>query len=320
MSYADTVFIQNVNSILTEGTNTLGQNVRPHWPDGKPAYTFKRFGVVNRYDLQKEFPAITLRRTGLKSCMDEILWIFQKKSNNIKDLTPHIWDSWADEYGSIGKAYGYQLREVSIFKKWSLKTVPELEKFIPKLTEMCKGLPSATYEIDDEQNLVLKMDQVDAVLYQLRHEPFSRRIMTSLWHVDELSEMNLQPCCWNLEFNVTDDHREDGKLTLNMILNQRSNDILAANNWNVAQYAILLMMFAQVSNMVPGEMVHVIADQHIYDRHVPVLKELINETQYPAPKVSLNPEIKDFYAFTTNDLMVEGYQSGGAIAKFEVAI
>lgn len=282
MSCADKVFIENCKDIIENGTNTIGQTVRPHWPDGTSAYTIKKFGVVNRYDLRKEFPAITLRPVALKSCMDEILWIFQRKSNNINDLKPHIWDEWADENGSIGKAYGYQIGKKYVHHKDVL------------------------------------IDQMDAVLYDLKHTPFSRRIMTSIWNFDDLKDMNLQPCCWSLTFNVTDEGKD--KLVLNAILNQRSNDVLAANAWNVCQYSILLMMIAQVSNMEAGELVHVIADQHIYDKHVDIIKELITREQYPAPIVKLNPDIEDFYDFTTNDLIVENYQCGPQIKDIPIAI
>lgn len=282
MSRADEIFISMCRDILENGTSTEGAKVRPHWPDGTPAYTIKQFGVVNRYDLRKEFPAITLRRTALKSCMDEILWVWQRKSNNIKDLKPHIWDEWADENGSIGKAYGYQMGVKSRYKEgW--------------------------------------FDQTDRVLWELKNQPFSRRMVTSLYNHHDLSEMGLYPCAWSVTFNVTE-HPGDGKLTLNMVLSQRSQDVLAANNWNVCQYAILLMMFAQVSDMIPGELLHVIADAHIYDRHVPIIKELIARPSYPAPKVRLNPEIKNFYDFTTDDLIVEDYQHGPQIKDIPIAI
>ena len=282
MSMADEIFIRMCQDILTNGTDTRGEKVRPHWEDGTPAYTIKRFGVVNRYDLRKEFPAITLRRTALKSAMDEILWIWQRKSNNIHDLKPHIWDEWADSDGSIGKAYGYQIGCKSKYKE---------------------GM----------------FDQTDRVLFDLKENPYSRRILTSTYNHHDLSEMNLYPCAWSMTFNVTQSPGED-KLTLNAVLNQRSQDVLAANNWNVCQYAILLMMFAQVSDMVPGELLHVIADAHIYDRHVSIVQELIERPTYPAPKVQLNPDVKDFYAFTTNDLIVEDYQHGPQIANIPIAV
>lgn len=282
MSQADEVFISMCRDILENGTSTAGERVRPHWPDGTPAYTIKQFGVVNRYDLRREFPAITLRRTALKSCMDEILWVWQRKSNNIHDLKPHIWDEWADENGSIGKAYGYQMGIKHRYKEgW--------------------------------------FDQTDRVLWELRNQPFSRRIVTSLFNHHDLAEMGLYPCAWSVTFNVTD-HPGDKKLTLNAVLTQRSQDVLAANNWNVCQYAILLMMIAQVSDMIPGQLVHVIADAHIYDRHVPIIKELIARPTYPAPRVKLNPDVKDFYAFTTDDLIVEGYQHGPQVRDIPIAV
>lgn len=282
MSRADDIFIGMCRDILDNGTTTEGQKVRPHWEDGTPAYTIKRFGVCSRYDLRKEFPALTLRRTALKSAMDEILWIYQRKSNNIHDLHSHIWDEWADETGSIGKAYGYQVAQVSEYPEGSF-------------------------------------DQMDRVLFDLRTNPYSRRIMTNLYNFHDLSEMHLYPCAYNAIYNVTQDPGLD-RPTLNMVLVQRSQDVLAANNWNVCQYAILLMMVAQVSDMVPGELVHMIADAHIYDRHVPLIEELISRPTYPAPKVSLNPAVKDFYAFTTDDLIVEGYEHGPQIRNIPIAI
>lgn len=282
MSYADQLFVSMCQDILKNGSSTEGEKIRPHWEDGSLAYTIKRFGVVNRYDLRKEFPALTLRRTALKSCMDEILWIWQKKSNRIQDLNSHIWDSWADEQGTIGKAYGYQLGIRHQYKEG-------------------------------------EMDQVDRVLYDLKHNPYSRRIMTNIYVHQDLHAMQLYPCAYSMTFNVT---REPGcdKLILNAVLNQRSQDILAANNWNVCQYSILLMMFAQVNDMVPGELLHVIADAHIYDRHIPMIEELIARPQYPAPRVQLNPEVKDFYAFSVKDLIVENYQHGEQIKNIPIAV
>ena len=282
MSYADTLFKNMCRDILENGTSTEGEKVRPHWEDGTSAYTIKRFGVVNRYDLRKEFPALTLRKTALKSCMDEILWIYQRKSANIHDLTSHVWDEWADETGSIGKAYGYQIGVKSQYKE---------------------GM----------------MDQMDRVLYDLKNNPFSRRIITNTYVHEDLSEMHLYPCAYSTTWNVTEEKGSD-KLVLNMVLNQRSQDVLAANNWNVCQYAILLMMVAQVCDMVPGELLHVIADAHIYDRHVDAIRELIGREEYPAPKVHLNPEVKDFYQFTTADLLVEDYQAGPQIKNIPIAV
>ncbi len=282
MSKADVQFVKMCRDILDHGTTTEGEKVRPHWEDGTPAYTIKNFGVTARYDLREEFPALTLRRTALKSAMDEILWIYQKKSNNIHDLKSHIWDEWADETGSIGKAYGYQIAQKSHY--------PEGD-----------------------------FDQMDRVLYDLAHTPFSRRIMTNMYSFADLSEMHLYPCAYSVTYNVT--HAEgDEKPTLNMCLMQRSQDILAANNWNVCQYAILLMMVAQVSGMIAGELLHVIVDAHIYDRHVPIIRELIERPQYPAPKVSLNPDVTDFYDFTTDDLIVEGYETGLQVKGIPIAV
>lgn len=282
MSIADQIFINMCKDIIENGVSTEGEKVRPKWEDGAFAYTIKRFGVVNRYDLAKEFPAITLRRTGVKSAMDELLWIWQKKSNNIHDLNSHIWDSWADETGSIGKAYGYQMGVKHQYKE---------------------GM----------------MDQIDRVIYDLKNNPYSRRIMTNIYVHQDLHEMHLYPCAYSMTFNVTRE-KDSEKLTLNAILNQRSQDVLAANNWNVCQYAILVYMLAQVCDMKPGELVHVIADAHIYDRHIDIVKELISRPTCPAPKIYLNPEVRDFYAFTTDDLIVEDYQSGPQIKNIPIAI
>ncbi len=282
MSCADTIFIQMCEGILTHGTSTEGEKVRPKWEDGTPAYTIKQFGVVNRYDLSKEFPALTLRRTAIKTCVDELLWIWQKKSNNIHELNSHIWDEWADEEGSIGKAYGYQLGIKHLYKE---------------------GL----------------MDQVDRVIYDLKNHPYSRRIMTNLYVHQDLHEMNLYPCAYSMTFNVTKQPDSD-VLRLNAILNQRSQDVLMANNWNVCQYAVLVHMLAQVCGMQAGELVHVIADAHIYDRHIPLVKELISRETYPAPKFWLNPDVHDFYKFTKEDVRLDGYVAGPQIEHIPIAV
>ena len=282
MSYADKVFVAMCQDILENGTSTEGELVRPHWEDGTSAYTIKKFGVVNRYDLSKEFPAITLRKTYIKSATDELLWIWQKKSNNIHDLKSHVWDEWADEDGSIGKAYGYQLGVKHQYKE---------------------GM----------------MDQVDRVIYDLKHTPFSRRILTNIYVHQDLPKLNLYPCAYSMTFNVTQ-KKGDDRLTLNGILNQRSQDVLAANNWNVCQYAVLMHMLAQVCDMRVGELVHVIADAHIYDRHVPIVKELIERPQYDAPKFWLNPDIKDFYQFTTDDIKITDYVTGEQIKDIPIAV
>lgn len=276
MSLADDLFISMCRDIIDNGYSTEGEKVRPKWEDGSYAYTIKRFGIVNRYDLSKEFPALTLRKTYIKSAVDEMLWIWQKKSNNIRDLKSHVWDEWADEDGSIGKAYGYQMGVKHQYKE---------------------GM----------------MDQVDRVIYDLKHNPYSRRIMTNLYVHQDLHEMNLYPCAYSMTFNVT-----DGRL--NAILNQRSQDVLAANNWNVVQYAVLVHMLAQVCDLMPGELVHVIADAHIYDRHIDIVKELISRPTYSAPKFSLNPEIHDFYEFTVDDITIEDYQTGPQITNIPIAV
>ncbi|MCX4320163.1 MAG: thymidylate synthase [Lachnospiraceae bacterium] len=281
MSYADKVFVEMCKDILENGMSTEGEKVRPKWEDGTSAYTIKKFAVVNRYDLSNEFPAITLRKTAIKSCTDEMLWIWQRKSNNIQDLNSSIWDEWADEDGSIGKAYGYQMGVKHSYKE---------------------GM----------------MDQVDRVIFDLKHNPFSRRIMTNIYVHADLHEMNLYPCAYSMTFNVTQKKGEG--LTLNGILNQRSQDILTANNWNVCQYAVLLHMLAQVCGMKAGELVHVIADAHIYDRHIPLVKELIDREQHPAPTFWLNPKVKDFYDFTPEDVKLENYVTGEQMKNIPVAV
>ena len=275
MSYADEIFIKNCKEILENGVWDADMEVRPHWEDGEPAHTISKFGIVNRYDLAKEFPILTLRRTYWKSALDELLWIWQKKSNNVHDLKSHIWDQWADENGSIGKAYGYQLGIKHKYKEG-------------------------------------EFDQVDRVLYDLKNNPNSRRIMTNIYNHADLSEMHLYPCAYSMTFSV-----KDGKL--NGILNQRSNDFLTANNWNVVQYAMLVYIFAEVSGLKPGELVHFIADAHIYDRHVPIVEELISRKGYDAPKFIMEG-VTDFYKITTDNFRVEDYKFNEFTAKIPVAI
>lgn len=327
MSYADLVFKNMCQDILENGTDTRGEKVRPHWPDGTAAYTIKKFGVCNRYDLRKEFPALTLRRTALKSAMDEILWIWQKKSNNIKDLNSHIWDSWADKDGSIGKAYGYQLGKLYPYKD---VTLDGLKKAFPDGEYMKDEFAGTDMFVAKNGDDVIRwyamkidgmwnMDQVNKVIYDLRNTPFSRRIITSIYNFEDLTEMALYPCAYSMTFNVTKKPGHD-KLTLNAILNQRSNDVLAANNWNVCQYAVLIHMLAQVCDMEVGEFVHVIADAHIYDRHVPMIEELISREPLPAPQFWLNPEIRDFYQFTRDDVKLIDYQTHDQIKNIPVAV
>ena len=276
MSYADERFIQNCREILSDGVWDTDREVRPRWEDGTPAHTIKKFGIINRYDLQKEFPILTLRRTYWKTAVDELLWIWQKKSNNVHDLNAHIWDQWADETGSIGKAYGYQLSVKHHY--------PEGD-----------------------------MDQVDRVLYDLKHNPASRRIMTNIYNFQDLSEMHLYPCAYSMTFNVSGN-------VLNAILNQRSQDMLAANNWNVVQYAVLVHMMAQVSGLVPGELVHVIADAHIYDRHVSIVEKMLEQPLSAAPKFTVDPAVTDFYAFTRDSFRMEGYTPAPFEDQIPIAI
>jgi thymidylate synthase len=276
MSKADNIFINMCRDILENGFSSEGQDVRAKWEDGTKAHTIKKFAAVNRYDLSEEFPALTLRPTNIKAAIDEILWIWQKKSSNIKDLNSKIWDAWSNDDGSIGKAYGYQL-----------------------------GVKHKYSEGD--------FDQVDRVIFDLKHNPYSRRIMTNIYVHQDLCEMNLYPCAYSMTFNVTGNK-------LNGILNQRSQDILVANNWNVVQYAILIHMLARASNLEVGELVHVIADAHIYDRHVEIVKELIERETYAAPKLIINPEIKSFYDFKVEDFIVENYKAGPQVTKIPVAV
>lgn len=276
MSRADQIFIQNCQEILNEGVWDTNCKVRPHWEDGTPAHTIKKFGIVNRYNLQEELPILTIRKTAFKNCLDEILWIWQKKSNNVHDLCSHIWDAWADETGSIGKAYGYQLAKKSIY--------PEGE-----------------------------FDQVDRVLFDLKNNPASRRIITNIYNFDDLHEMHLYPCAYSMTFNVSGD-------TLNGILNQRSNDMLTANNWNVLQYSLLLMMFAQVSGLKAGTLIHVISDAHLYDRHIDLVKEVMEKPQHKAPKLKMDTSIKNFYDFTVDSFELEDYEFEKLGKKIPVAI
>ncbi|MDR3216934.1 MAG: thymidylate synthase [Clostridiaceae bacterium] len=276
MSLADKIFIENVTDILENGVWDTGLPVRPRWADGTPAHTVKKFCIVNRYDLRKEFPILTLRKTNFTAAVDELLWIWQKKSNDVNKLNSHIWDAWADENGSIGKAYGYQLGVKHSYKEG-------------------------------------EFDQVDRVLFDLKNNPSSRRILTNIYNFADLSEMKLYPCAYSMTFNVSGN-------VLNGILNQRSQDTLTANNWNVVQYAALLLMFAQVSGLVAGELVHVIADAHIYDRHVDIVTEMIKNPQYAAPKLTLNPDIKNFYAFTPKDFVLTDYQFNAIGKRIEVAV
>lgn len=276
MSKADEIFIANCRDILDNGTWDTELQVRPRWEDGKAAHTVKRFGIVNRYDLSEEFPILTIRRTFWKSAIDELLWIWQAKSNNVNELRTRVWDAWADENGSIGKAYGYQLGVKHHYKEGD-------------------------------------MDQVDRVLWDLKHNPASRRIITNIYNHADLSEMALYPCAYSMTFNVTGDR-------LNAILNQRSQDMLAANNWNVVQYSVLTYMMAQVSGLKPGEFVHVIADAHIYDRHVPMIEEIIANEPKPAPRLVIDPDVTDFYKFTRDSFKVEGYEYSDFSGKIPVAL
>lgn len=319
MSKADVIFKKMCRDIIDNGTDTRGQAVRPHWADGEAAYTIKQFGVVNRYDLREEFPAVTLRRTAIKSATDEILWIWQKKSNNIHELHSHIWDEWADADGSIGKAYGFQLARKYCWNditEAGIRQVYGDDFVVQKVHEGEESLYSGHVLYNADRHMYM-MDQVDKVLYDLKVHPFSRRIMTNLYDFADLPEMNLYPCAYSCTFNVTE---ENGQKVLNMVLNQRSQDTLTANNWNVCQYAVLLSMIARDVDMIPGVLLHVIADAHIYDRHVPLVEELISRPEHPAPKFWLNPDKHDFYDFTREDVRLDDYETGEQIKDIPVAI
>ena len=276
MSRADEIFIQNCKDILTKGVWDTDREVRPRWEDGSPAHTVKLFGVVNRYNLKEEFPIMTIRKQFIKSAVDELLWIWQKKSNRIAELNSHVWDAWADEQGTIGKAYGYQLGVKHRY--------PQGE-----------------------------MDQVDKVLWDLKNDPASRRIIAHMYNHHDLHEMALYPCAYSMTFNVTGN-------TLNAVLNQRSQDMLTANGWNVMQYATLLHMIAQATGFEAGELVHVIADCHIYDRHIPMVEEMLEKKPFDAPKFILDPNVKDFYDFTPDSVRLEGYQAHPVPGKIPVAV
>ncbi len=313
MSLADKLFVDMCQDIIDNGISTEGEKVRPIWTDtGESAYTIKKFAVVNRYDLQKEFPALTLRRTAIKSATNEMLWIWQKKSNNINNLKSSVWDEWADSDGTIGKAYGYQ-----IGKPYAHHAYVDGEDL--------SDYPSASIkdvECDTDKGIVKKryvyLDQIDGARYDLKNNPFSRRIIVNMYNLEELHDMHLYPCAYSMTFNVTTD--SDGKLVLNGILNQRSQDILAANNWNVCQYSVLLHILARDCDMKVGELVHVIADAHIYDRHIELVKELIGREQYPAPKFTLNPDKKNFYEFSEDDIILEDYKTGEQIKNIPIAV
>ena len=332
MSKADVIFKEMCENVIENGFSSEGYEVRPHWEDGSPAHTKKVFGLVNRYDLSEEFPAITFRKTFIKSAMDEILWIWQKKSNKVKDLNSHVWDEWTDKNGTIGKAYGFQQA-----KRYRYKgvTVAGLKKAFPNIKKgivfYTGAMADDAYGYDVEENCYnqgydfvnhpiairvgndFMMTQIDKAIYDLVNHPLSRRIIVSMWNPEDLHAMALEPCAYSMTFNVTGQK-------LNAILNQRSQDILAAGNWNVCQYALLLMMIARHTGYEPGELVHVIADAHIYDRHIPIIKELIERPMFPAPKVTLDPEAKNFYDFTTDDLVVEDYQCGEQVKNIPIAI
>ena len=314
MSQADVIFKKMCEDILEHGTDNKGEEIRPHWDDGTPAYTLARFGVVNRYDLSAEFPALTFRKVAFKTCIDELLWIWQRQSENIHDLKGHIWDSWVDNTGSIGKAYGYQqskrhfytdVNEDSLYKAFGGLAGTNGHIYAEKVTR------------DGRDGFL--MTQLDKAIYDLKTVPFSRRILVTMWNPEEQYEMHLAPCAYEMTFMVTKDD-SDGSLMLNGILNQRSNDLLAAGNWNVVQYSVLLYMLAHICGMKAGEFVHVIGNAHIYDRHIEIIKELIKRQQYPAPKFSIIRDVRDFYDFTVDDFTLSDYEYGPQVKDIPIAV
>lgn len=333
MSKADKIFVGMCRDILENGTTNKGEDVRPVWTDtNEPAYTLGKLGVVNRYDLSKEFPATTLRRTAIKTCTEEMLWIWQRKSNNINDLNSTVWDEWADKSGSIGKAYGYQQAKMygypEVTVKGMVKAFPGVT-MLPYFSEKSDTKTLAiigcstnnsrlTGRIIGERNgEIWHMTQIDKAIYDLVNTPFSRRIVVTMWNPEEQKDMHLAPCAYEVTFMVSE---KDGEKYLNAILNQRSNDLLAAGNWNVCQYAVLMHMIARHVGMKVGELVHVIANAHIYDRHIPIVKELIEREQYPAPKFWLNPEKTDFYSYTKDDVRLDDYTTGPQVKNIPIAV
>ena len=285
MTEADKNFIDTCKEILNHGYSSEGTGVRTRWEDGKEANYISIVGVTNKYDVEKEFPMITLRNNTntVKRAIDEILWIWQKKSNKVSELNSHIWDQWADEKGTIGKAYGYQLA-----KKYKFKTKEGIKE----------------------------MDQVDYVLYLLKNDPASRRIMTNIFNHEELKDMNLEPCAYGTQWLVKGEK-------LHLILNQRSQDMLAANGWNTMQYAALLHMFAKASGLKVGTLTHNIGDCHIYDRHIPLIERLIEAKPMDvSPKLVINNDTTNFYDFKVEDFEIQGYDYNKEIklGKIPVAI
>lgn len=334
MSLADKTFVKMCEDILTYGTTNEGEDVRPIWPDTKqPAYTIANVGVVNRYDLSKEFPALTLRKTAIKTCTEEMLWIWQRKSNNIYTLDSTVWNEWADESGSIGKAYGYQQSKMYCYPEVTLDGIqeafPDTTIMPVSLTDEPDARMVAVTNYSTEDNILMGniigkcindnwyMTQIDKAIYDLVNTPFSRRIVVTMWNPEDQKDMHLAPCAYEVTFMVTE---RNGEKQLNAILNQRSNDLLAAGNWNVCQYAVLVHMIARHVGMKTGELVHVIANAHIYDRHIPIIKELIKREQYPAPDFWLNPEKTDFYSFTKDDVRLDNYKTGEQIKNIPIAV
>lgn len=302
MTQYDEIFVKNLVDILSNGSEYESRAI---WSDDwTKAKCLKRFSIVNRYnsDFSNKPPIGTIRKFPIKNCIDELLWIWQKKSNNIKDLKSHIWDSWADPNGSIGAAYGFQVKS-------KLRKVSHTDEVMGN-----------TEGVHHQEVTTYFLDQTDFVIHELKYNPDSRRIITDLYSIDQNGLMGLDPCCYSCTWNVT---YKDGKPYLNLLLNQRSQDMIVANNWNVFQYWILQNMFANECGWLEvGELVHVIADAHIYDRHIPIAEHMIeiakDTENFSDPKVII-PN-KGFYEYTVDDFKLENYQYAENIKDIPVAV
>jgi thymidylate synthase len=281
MNSADKQYLDLVRNIIENGYSDEGENVRPKWADGTPAYTKSLISCKMQFD-NSEVPILTTKQVAWKTAIKELLWIWQMKSNRIEDLhkmNVHIWDEWEIKEGkwagTIGPAYGYQLG------KKCRKVNGEL------------------------------LDQVDYLLWSLKNNP-SRRMITTLWDKDDLDEMALTPCVWKTNWLVK------GR-KLHLIVGIRSNDMALGNPFNVFQYSVLQRMIAQVTGYELGTLNFDIDDAHVYDRHIEPLKQQLKREPYSAPKLWINPEITNFYDFTPDDFKLIDYKHHPKI-EMEVAI
>jgi thymidylate synthase len=275
MSLADQIFISNCRDIIDNGVWDTDREVRPRWEDGAPAHTVKKFGIVNRYDLSKEFPILTIRRTYWKSAIDELLWIWQAKSNNVRELRTRVWDAWADENGELGPVYG---------KQWRSWQCPDGRV----------------------------VDQISDLINQIKTNPDSRRLMVCAWNPADVDKMALPPCHCLFQFYVV-----NGKLSCQLY--QRSADVFLGVPFNIASYALLTMMIAQVCGLQPGEFVHTFGDVHIYKNLYAQVDEQLTREPRPLPKMVINPEVTDIFSFQFEDFKLEGYEPWPAI-KGEVSV